>query len=237
MPTVLCGSLALAGEKALSWFSRLGGTGWLTYLGVAASIVAPAIVWPRSRVSPSARSFAWWLVLGGATNLVGLTFAHLGMNNHGVFLGYRLLSVLLLGLTGYQLLSAPTQRRLVVGGTVVYLLFWLALTVSGVESLTYFSRFTSPGEKAAGILLGVLLVAQSIRASAESPLRRPEAWIGIGLVLASATALTVFPIMGELAHRSGDQAMQLKRISSLFGDVALVLWCIPYWKRSVTWTR
>jgi CDP-diglyceride synthetase len=206
-------------------------------VGVTLSILAAVVVWPRSMRSPGARAFAWWLALGAVTNILGSILARGGANNHEFFLWYRLFSVLLLGLVGYRMLPDQAHRRLVLAVTIGYVVLWCALILTGVESPTALSHYTSPGEKLVGLIIGILLVAESIRSGDDSPLHHPEAWLGIGLVLSSATGLTLFPIMAEVMRRSVDDALRLRAISSIINDVALLLWCIPYWKKSVTWTR
>lgn len=209
----------------------------LRIFGTALSIAAPLVVAPRSRLSPAAWSFFWWLVLGGVSNIVSGVMMTRGMNNQAVFLAYRLLSVLLLGITGYRLLTRPKERQLIVGITILYVVLWLGLTLTGVEPPNAISRYTSPGEKIVFLVLGVLFVAESIRASEASPFRHPGSWIGIGLVLAGATGVVVFPITAEVFKHSRGYASLVKPFSSIFSDIALFLWCIPYWKRSVAWAR
>ena len=215
----------------------LGVAAALRIIGTALSIAAPVLVAPRSRLSAAAWSFFWWLVLGAISNIVSALMVSRGMNNQAVLLTYRLLSVLLLGITGYRLLTIPKQRQLIVGITILYVVLWLGLTLTGVEPPHAISRYTSPGEKIVFLVMGVLFVAESIRASEASPFRHPGSWIGIGLVLAGATGVAVFPITAEVFKRSREYASLVKPFSSVFSDIALILWCIPYWKRSVTWTR
>lgn len=203
-----------------------------TILGIVAAVVA----WRGSDRSPGAQSFAWWLVLNISVDLTALGLALQGINNHQLIQVYRLCSLLLLGLTAYRLLPGQPQRRLVAWGTAAFVVFWLVMTFS-VESTTEISRFTAPGEKVAGVLLGLLLVAESIRSGDDSPLHRPEAWIGIGLVLASAPSLVTWPVMAQMIHTSNTLPRLLNALSGLFTDMALILWCVPYLKKNVTWTR
>jgi multisubunit Na+/H+ antiporter MnhC subunit len=239
LSAVLRCEFSAAGAHALNWLPQFDSRLFIANVGIALSILVAIVVWPRSLRSPGARSFAWWLALGAVTNIVASSLGRSGVNNHEIFLWYRLVAVLLLGLTGYQMLPDQSRRRFVVAVTITYVAAWLVLIVSGVESRTALSQFTSPGEKLVGVIIGILLVAESIRSSDASPLHHAASWLGIGLVLSSATGLAVFPIMAELVRRSptDSTAMLLRQISSVINDVALVLWCIPYWKRGVTWTR
>jgi len=87
------------------------------------------------------------------------------------------------------------------------------------------------------LLVGILLVAESIRISDRSPMRHAEGWIGLGLVIAAGTGIAMSPITAEIARHSAAQAAVLRQITQGFTLIALILWCIPYWKRGVTWTR
>ena len=226
-----------AGNQPLNWAGLFSGGRIVADVGATLSILVALVVWPRSLRSPGSRAFAWWLALGAVANIVGGILARNGINNHEIFLCYRLFSVLLLGLVGYRMLPDRAHRRLVLAVTIGYAVLWAALILTGVESPTAVSHFTSPGEKLAGLIIGILLVAESIRSSDDSPLHHPEAWLGIGLVLSCATGLALFPIMAEVMRRSVADALRLREISSVINDVALLLWCIPYYRKGVTWTR
>ncbi|MES2305642.1 MAG: hypothetical protein V4558_09045 [Gemmatimonadota bacterium] len=193
-------------------------------------------VWVRVPPSPGARSFAWWLVLGAASNVLAFLMGMHSINNHDLFHWYDLFSAMLLGLTGYLLLSDQRQRRAILVGMMVFAIFWALLTAGG-DGLEFYSKYTSPGESFVGLSIGILLVAEAIRSSDDSPWSKPEAWLGFGLVLASAPALGTSPIVNALAQTSRSAAMMVYRVSQTFSYVALILWCIPYWKRSVTWGR
>ena len=204
---------------------------------VAFHVGVPIAVWGRSHSSRGARTFAWWLALGGATSVTGFAMALTGTHNIKLGLAYQLCSALLMSLTGYRLLSGPRQRRLVVVCAAVYALFWLVMIVSGIEARDWLSSYTNPGEQIVLLLVGILLVAESIRISDQSPLQHAEAWIGLGLVIAAGTGVAISPIIAEMARHSVAKAAVLRQITQGFTLIALILWCIPYWKRGVTWTR
>lgn len=211
--------------------------GLIFNLSFALSAVAAIVAWRGSLRSAGARGFMWWLALGAVFNLVGTYFSRQGIRNLDIYHWYRLFSVLLLALSGFRLLSGTPQRRLIVGTAVGFVVFWVTLPVTGAESHSSMSRFLAPAETAFGLLLGLLLVAESMGSSGVPPFQRPESWLGLGLVLASGTTLIAWPIMAELYESAPNKAKLVGWASSLITDIALITWCIPYWKRSIVWTR
>lgn len=209
----------------------------LTNLAIVINLVGGIIAVLGSGRSHGARRFSWWMVLNAVGSVGGLTLALLHKNNHGFYLVYRLCSVLLLAATAQVLVTSKPLRQVAVLLASVYVVLWLGLTVSGIEAINWISIYTSPGEKAYGVIVGTFLVATSIRDSDGSPLKHAEAWLGLGLVLASATSLVMSPIAAELSRTKPDQALLLRQMSGVFTDIAVVLWCLAYRKRSILWTR
>lgn len=221
----------------MTWALVVGPRYLVNNIGLLSSAIAAVVAWRGSGRSDAARRFAWWLVLGAVFNLVGSYFGRQGITNLDIYHWYRLFSVLLIGITAHRLLTEPMLRRLVIGLGSIFVAFWVSLPISGAESTTSISRFLAPAESAFILTVGVLLVAESIRNRDGRPVDQAEYWIGVGFVVAAATTLVSWPIMAELYARSPSQAVLVSKGRSLIGDVALLIWCIPYWKRSVVWTR
>jgi hypothetical protein len=236
MPTLVLVRFTTGDESCVNWSFLLDRRMILPDIAIALNVTTAIVVWPRSLLSPGARAFAWWLVLGGTFSVISLVTAFNGINNHDFFQWYRLFSVLLLGLTAKRLVSDPRPRRMIAAGVMLFIPFWIMMTLS-LDSLTWFSSYTDPTSQAIGLIVGILLVAESIHHSDDSPFRRPEAWLGIGLVLACGPAVARFPIASLLATRAPELSAKLYAAAGLSNDVALILWCIPYWKKDVTWTR
>lgn len=209
----------------------------ISQFGLALSILVPVVAWPRARRSPVAWAFFWWLVLGGTANVVARLAAKIFRNNHPVFLGYRLLSVVLLAWVVSRTLTERSHRRVVYAAAALYAVIWLGVIVSGAESPLKPSLFTSPAEKLALIASGIVLVHQAIRNAEHTPFGQAQSWLGIGLVLSGATAIAAFPLLAATMESSPEYAELVKPFASICSHIALILWCIPYWKRGVVWTR
>lgn len=206
-------------------------------VGSVLSILVPIVVLPRARRSPVAFVFFWWLALAGATNIIAKAAAILFQNNHPVYLGYRLISVLLLSRIAYLSLDGARSKKVVVYATMVFLVIWVGVIASGAESPLKPSLFTSPAERVATLLTGVFMIGAAIRETEVPPMGQAATWLGIGLVLAGGTGAAVFPIIAETMVRAPEYATLVKPFSAVFSHVALIIWCITYWKRGIVWTR
>lgn len=222
----------------MSWSLLFGKRYIIPNIGFVLSVIAAVVAWRRSTASRAARTFAWWLVLGAVTNFLNGFFGRQGVQNTEFAHWYRLFSASLVGLTGYLILPEKRDRIILASVTVGFIVFWITMTLTGLEGPKSMSRFLDPAETGVGLITGVMLVAAAIRHSDASPFARPEGWLGIGLVLSCAPSLLVFPITTELYRRNPGLAVPpLTKIANLINDVSLLLWCIPYWKRSIVWTR
>ncbi|MEP6591667.1 MAG: hypothetical protein ABJC19_10835 [Gemmatimonadota bacterium] len=206
-------------------------------IGLALSYMVPVIILPRIRRSPVAFAFFWWLVLGGATNLFSRWYAPRYQNTHAILLGYRLASVMLLGWVCYRAATEPQHRRMVTAGVALFVAFWLTVILTGLESPSSVSLYTSPAANFAQMLFGIFLVRQAMRDDSVPPLRQASAILGFGLVLAAASTIAAFPLVAATMRTSVQRAMMVKPLTSIPAHFALILWAIPYWKRSIVWTR
>lgn len=203
-------------------------------VAVALSLVVPMLAWPTSIRSNGARAFTWWLVLGGTFNVISLITSVLSINNHDFLQWYRLFSVSLLLLVGYHLVPTRISRRSMMIGSLLFAGFWTAMTL-GLDTLSYYSRYTAPVESSVRLALGIWLVVWTVRNRNELPTQLAAIWIGVGLAVGGGATVVAFPVIGQVVPKSQQTALLLSEVSAFTDIAALLLWLVPFRKRGIVW--